>query len=200
MKRVYTDAETTGFEPGQITQLSYIVEENNQVIKRVNQYLKVSYIAPDAARVTGLTIDRLDRLSDGRVFADRAQEFYDDINGSILIGHNIAFDAKFLSAELFRCGESYVADKRFCTMNFLTPMMQLPRKRGNGFKLPKLEEAMAFLEIKTSDTERFAKAIFGNFPLQAHDSRFDTMAVYLICKKLEKDGMLDIDKLSVVEL
>ena len=75
MRIVFLDTETTGLEPGQICQLSYIVQEGNNLIKRVNQFFKVDYVDLGATKVNGLTKDMLDTLSKGKVFADRAAEF-----------------------------------------------------------------------------------------------------------------------------
>lgn len=191
MKRVYLDTETSGFQPGQITQISYLVEENDQMIKRVNQYFNVDYVAHDASKATGLTKERLETLSEGRVFKDRAQEFYNDLKDAVLVAQNVSFDEKFISAELYRCGISYVAEHKFCTMKHFTDILQLPR-RGGGYKYPNLQEILAYLDIRTSDVERFAQGVYGRFPLQAHDSRFDAMGVYLICKKAERAGIMDI--------
>lgn len=193
MKRVYLDTETSGFQPGQIAQISYLVEDNNEIVKRVNQYLTVEYMSDDAAKTTGLTKERLKELSRGRVFKERAKEFFEDLDGSILVAQNVGFDEKFVSAELYRCGISYIPEFKFCTMKYFTNIMQLPRK-GGGYKYPSLQEIMAYLDIKTSDVERFAQGVYGKFPLQAHDARFDAMGVYLICKKSEKAGMLNIEE------
>lgn len=199
MKLVYLDTETSGFQPGQISQISYLVEEKGQMIKRVNQYFNIDYISPDASKATGLTKERLSILSEGRVFKDRAEEFYNDLNGSILVAQNVSFDEKFISTELYRCGISYIPEYKFCTMKYFTDIMQLPR-RGGGYKYPSLQEIMAYLDIRTSDVERFAQGVYGNFPLQAHDSRFDAMGVYLICKKAEKAGMMNIENNVLVKL
>lgn len=193
MKKIYLDTETTSLEPGQICQISYLVEEDSQLIKRVNQYYKVDFVDYGASKVTGLTVDNLEYLSGGTQFKDRADEMLKDFEDSIIIGHNISFDIRFLTEEFRRLGIYYIPNSVFDTMNYFKDILKLPKRgRYKGYKYPKLDEVLEFTSTTKNEVTRFASAVYGNYPMQAHDSRFDAMAVYIVCKKMEKVGMLDI--------
>lgn len=193
MKKIYLDTETTSLEPGQICQISYLVEEDSQLIKRVNQYYKVDFVDYGASKVTGLTVDNLEYLSGGTQFKDRADEMLKDFKDSIIIGHNISFDIRFLTEEFRRLGIYYIPNSVFDTMNYFKDILKLPKRgRYKGYKNPKLDEVLEFTSTTKNEVIRFASAVYGNYSMQAHDSRFDAMAVYIVCKKMEKAGLLDI--------
>lgn len=192
MKRVYLDTETTGVEPGQICQISYLVEENDTLIKRVNQYFKVDYIEPDAAKINGLSVELLERISDGKIFADRAEEIYNDLSNALVIGHNISFDESFIHAEMARLKISLLFLSKFCTMTYFTPIMHLPGRNGK-IKKPRLSEVLHFLGISEQEAMSFTQAVFGPYAVAAHDARYDSVAVYLITKKLIDLSGLNLD-------
>lgn len=193
MKKVYIDTETTGLKPGQIAQISYIVEENNCLSKVVNQYFAVDSVDESASKVNGLTAEKLAALSDGVVFKDRSKEILADLKDAIFIAHNSAFDIRFISAEFDRLGISYIPDNSFCTMKAMKNIMKLPG-RNVCYKYPSLKELMDYSKISESDVHRFTSAVFRTSGYGAHDSRNDCMAVYLVCKKLEKFGVFNIEE------
>ncbi len=57
-----------------------------------------------ASKVSGITDDD---VADAPLFADRAQDVVDALEGAILIAHNLSFDLNFVRAELKRCGRSW---------------------------------------------------------------------------------------------
>lgn len=184
MKAVFLDCETTGLKPGQITQLSYLVVEQGQLIKRVNQYLSVDSIEDDAARVTGLTKERLNQLSFGTKFFDRSHEFYSDLFGSVIVAHNAPFDVKFLTHEFRNCNMIFEPSGVVDTMRAFKDITRIPYNgKRAGFKNPKLEEVLEYFSIKTGKVESAAKQVFGNFDLQAHDARYDATALVMIAVK-----------------
>lgn len=192
MRIVFLDTETTGLEPGQICQLSYIVQEGNNLIKRVNQFFKVDYVDLGATKVNGLTKDMLDTLSKGKVFADRAAEFFEDFNGSLLVAHNINFDLKFIKAEFSRVGIDADFKHKLCTLTFLTNKIKLPGKYG-GYKWPNVAESLKFLGFTEKEVSEFAKDIYGDHTGMAHDARYDATAVCLMVNKMIGTGVLNIE-------
>ena len=193
MKKIYLDTETTGLSPGQITQISYIIEEGQAIIKRVNQYFKVESIDDGAARATGLSVEKLNFLSEGTRFEHRAHEIYTDLSDGVLVAHNAAFDTSFLQAEFQRVGLMYIPKKVLCTMKHMTDIMKIPKARGAGFKYPKLEEIMRYTGVTHNQVLGLARTIFGNYAMQEHDSRFDASALWSVCKVLEQRGVLNIE-------
>lgn len=199
MRVVYLDTETTDREPGQICQIAYIVEESGQIIKRVNQYFSVKSISDGASKVTGLTKVLVDGLSGGMIFSDRSSEIYNDIKDAIVIGHNISFDEKFVSEELLRCGTVMMFKNKLCTMKYLTDIMRIPGRYGK-YKWPNLGEALEYFKLTTADVEKFTQGLYGNWKMDAHDARYDTVAVYLIIKRLERDGVLNLEDYISVKI
>lgn len=65
----------------------------------------------------------------------------------LLIAHNIKFDFNVVSSEAirWRTGNTHTKLKQFCTMMKSTAHCQLPKKRGGGYKWPKLAELYATL-------------------------------------------------------
>ena len=55
-------------------------------------------------------------VKDAPHFQDVAGDILDVIAGGVLVGHNIAFDLRFLSAEFARLGISFPDSARLCTL------------------------------------------------------------------------------------
>lgn len=175
MKTVFLDTETTGFKPGNIVQLSYvIVGEQKESVAR-NFWFSVDYVEPEAERVHGMSVKVLRELSRGRVFADASDTVTHDLSNSLVVTHNVEFDRLFLETELQRCQRAWPARETFCTMQHFTPILQLP---GNyGYKWPRLDELMRYLHVPAEDVQQRARQLFGTDAVGAHDARFDCTAV-----------------------
>ena len=188
MRVVVFDTETTGFMPGNICQLSYIIDDSGPVLTK-NLYFKVGYVEPGAERVHGLSVPVLDKLSGGRAFADCAEEIYNDfMSCGFWIAHNYDFDRRFLEVEFRRAGIEFFGKKHFCTMRGLTSVCKLPRAgkkySPGGYKYPRLSELMDCLGISTEEITKQASALFSTPETSGfHDARVDTAAVYLCYKK-----------------
>lgn len=182
MKMIFFDTETTGIIPGSICQLSYILVDTSVKPRKTigkNFFFCVEYIEPGAQKVHGFSVERLYKLSNGKYFEDLLPEFIADFQtADFLIGHNVKFDIKFLSAELEGCGEILNPKHTFCTMNYYKDICNLKNSRGDC-KAPKLSEAIKFLHLDETSIELLNKKYFdetGDF----HDARFDTAATYLL--------------------
>ncbi|ABR53944.1 Exonuclease RNase T and DNA polymerase III [Methanococcus vannielii SB] len=179
---VFLDTETTGLHPGQIAQLSYLVTDEELNIKKAfNQYYSVEHMSRSAARIHGLTQDILEELSSGLVFEDTIKEVLSDLKYSVIIGHNISFDIRFLKAEIERLGEEYVPKEKFCTMCHFTKICKIPGVRQ--YKRPKLIELMDYLKQCPKEGLKFTKNTYGCSDVGFHDARFDTGVMYLCYKK-----------------
>ena len=189
MKALYFDTETTGLRtdgflldgtvyPGKICQLAYIIDEDG-VLTPKNYYFAVDAIEPGASRVTGLTVPIVRALSEGRVFADYADEIWQDFAvADVLVAHNLAFDERFLEVEFRRVGISFeVGDKGFCTMRRFAPVLKL-RGRGAFYKMPSLEELAAFYGVTMADIMDMLRRLF-HVEKDAHDARHDIVKMYL---------------------
>ena len=85
-KFIIFDTETTGLkvEVNQIAQLSYVIIDSElNILKSKNFYFKVKRVEEMASKINGLTVDKLEGLSDGKTFRDCSDEiFYDHFNMS----------------------------------------------------------------------------------------------------------------------
>ena len=175
---IYFDTETTGLRPGKICQLSYVMQGEEGVTAK-NMFFHVGDVEPSAAAVHGFTADVLYELSEGKIFADRAEEIAADFNAAeVVVAHNFSFDEMFMRAEFERIGERFSYKNSLCSMKKFTPVCRLPRANGAAFKYPKLAELCEFLDIYPYDVTRESMRLFKAAP-SAHDARYDAAALYL---------------------
>ncbi len=179
---LYFDTETTGLRPGNICQLSYILQRGT-AIKSKNFFFTVDFVEFGALAVHGFSVPLLKRLSDGKRFADFIDEIEEDFNlADLLVAHNTSFDFGFLRAEFEREGRFFNSEKGFCTMKNSVTFCKLLRSSHVGYKYPKLSELCAQLEISDTDILSFARRTFGA-DCGYHDARFDTSALFLVSNK-----------------
>lgn len=94
---VLVDIETTGFSPvkDDIIEIGAIRVENNQIIQKYNQLIKINKnLEPFTTRLTGITDEM---LQTGKKISDVLKEFISFTGKDIIIGHNVTFDLSFLS-------------------------------------------------------------------------------------------------------
>ena len=183
---LYFDTETSGLKPGQICQLSYIMQDGES-IKAKNFFFNVDFVEFGAYMVHGFSVEKLKSLSGGKRFADCFDEIEKDFAcATVLCSHNTAFDFSFMRAEYDRLGKVFLINEEFCTMKKSTPICKLLRSNGISYKYPKLSELCAFLQIQDDEIEKTSQKLFG-IKAGYHDARFDTTAVYLIVNKGYKE-------------
>lgn len=175
---IYFDTETTGLHPGQICQLSYIMQTATAVTAK-NFFFEVDAVEYSAFLVHGFSVDKLRVLSNGKKFSDRIDEIEQDFRSAdMVVSHNVNFDFSFMRAEFERVGRVFAVNKEFCSMKKCTPVCKLMRSNGISYKYPKLSELCAYLQIKDLEIKNTSEQIFG-VDAGYHDARFDTTAVYL---------------------
>ena len=195
MRLLFFDTETTSFTPGQICQLSYVIDDGRALAAK-NMYFTVSFVQPGAQGVHGLSVQALKELSCGMEFAARADEVLSDFESSSLVAaHNFDFDRGFIKAEFLRLNKNIRLENYFCTMKFFTPICQLPMKgrRGGAFnyKYPSLKELARFLDISDSAISKCASRLFGTPPSEGyHNACFDAAATYLCYRKGVETGLI----------
>lgn len=191
---LFFDTETTDIKPerGSICQISYITVDTSFKPAKTegkNFFFTVEDMSPGAEEVHGFSLEKLYELSEGLYFEDLCHQFINDFkNADIIIGHNVAFDIKFLTHELDSLGESFYPKKSFCTMNYYKPICRFLNSRRD-IKNPKLQEVIAFLNIKEETIALKSNELFkgsGNY----HDARFDTTATYLTVIEGIKKGFI----------
>lgn len=196
MRVLYFDTETTGLRPegawengtlhpGQICQLAYLIWQDGQVTAR-NYYFAVEYIEPGASAVTGLTVDKVLELSQGKLFGDYASEIVEDFEAAdVIVAHNLSFDERFMSAEMQRCGFWFNAgSKGFCSMKGMTDVLRIPGVRCR-YKWPSLAELAAFYNVTDADVATYTLRWFG-VQKDAHDARHDSVKMFLALARAAK--------------
>ena len=188
MRNVYFDTETTSLMPGQICQLSYIVEENMRLKEVKNYFFTVDSIDEGAQKAHGLTLEFLEKASGGLRFKDVHEEIYKVFNGSRLIAHNLKFDERFLSSEFWRLGISFRPVAWQCTMEHSVDMLMIPNRnsRYGKYKRPSLKELLRHFNINEDMVGEYSKFLFGGTGENYHDSRFDTTAIYVVTNILRE--------------
>ncbi len=175
---LYFDTETSGLYPGQICQLSYIMQTHEKTCAK-NMFFTVDSVEYSAYLVHGFSVEKLYKLSGGKRFGRRIDEIINDFESAdVTISHNTAFDFMFMRAEFERLGKIFSCKKEFCSMKQTTPVCKLKRKSGEGYKYPKLSELCAYFGITDREIAITGQTLFGN-SYDFHDARFDTTAVYL---------------------
>lgn len=188
MNLIIFDTETTGLDEewNDILQLSWqIIDHRTFEVKKVANYF-FAYptdplrVSPEAIEVNGITEEYLSK----QILSNRKEafvEFKKDVDESMsVIGHNVRFDAKFVTAAARREGiidfkiPTYkLEDTMRSSINFCA----IPYSNGRpGYKWPKLSELAQCLGINTSD-------------IVLHDSRGDVELTKRCLIELCKEGI-----------
>ncbi len=179
---IYLDTETTGLRPGNICQLSYVIQRGT-AIKSKNFFFTVDYVEYGALSVHGFSVPLLKSLSGGKRFADFIDEIEEDFEvADLIVAHNSSFDFGFLRAEFERVDRFFNSEKGFCTMKNSISFCKLSRSNHARYKYPRLSELCACLGICDAEILKFARQTFG-VDCGYHDARFDTSALFLASNK-----------------
>lgn len=182
------DTETTGLYPGQIGQLSYLMAEG-AVVQARNWFFAVDSMPESARAIHGFSAEDLARLSDGRRFADDAEEILADFKAAeVVAGHNLDFDMAFLRAELNRCGLRFRLRHGLCTMKYFTKPLAIPGRYGRP-KPPSLKELTAYFDAGSEEIARQAEEWFQGGG-SAHDARYDATATMICVRRAIERGLL----------
>lgn len=177
MKKVFLDTETTGFAPGQIGQLSMIIEEENGEIVCKNYFFDIDYISDSASEATGRDLDFYKQASGGKRFADYKDEIFNLLSESTLIAHNVKFDENFISTEFWRLKTTFKPSATFDTMTYFKDICKI--YKDGKIKNPKLSELIGHFSINSDKIRAYARKLFNIDTENFHDAIFDTTAMYI---------------------
>lgn len=184
---LFLDTETTGLYPGNVCQLSYVLQGVYGAVGR-NLFFTVDSVEYGAYKVHGFTPEKLRVLSGGKRFNDLIRLIDADLSSAdTVVCHNAAFDVMFLRAEFERAGMDLPIAETFCTMKKSVEICRIPRGRGCGYKYPKLGELCEFYGITQKEIARSTEELFGA-ECGFHDARFDTAALYLAANRGMDNG------------
>ncbi len=186
------DTETNSYHPGQIAQLSYILTDDQWNFQKSNNFFfRVDVMDPYAESIHGFSKEMLEQLSQGKTFSDRQENLIPLLDAHTLVAHNAWFDKKFIQYEYERLWLTYNPEL-FCTMQYFTPICQLPHHHNGGYKRPKLSELLGFYNISESQVQQTSQELFDAGTITAHDARFDTTALYLVMQEYKKTTELKV--------
>ena len=198
MNTIYLDTETTGFVPGQICELSMIVEDSyRNIVNAKNYFFEVEKVDKGASDVTGITAERSKELSLGLKFCDKADEIYEIINKNMVVAHNINFDLKFVKTEFIRLSKRLDIAATADTMTHFRDVLKIPNSpkalKYGPYKNPNLTELANYFKVDSDKVREYCiHELFKNDetqlvkPIDFHDSRFDT-AMMFICVNIFRE-------------
>ena len=163
--KILLDTETTGFANyDSVLQLSYIVFNENEIIKTFNQIVQINpKIKISNSDIHGITNQRC--AKDGICITSVLDTFVKDLTYcKAIIGHNISFDIRMLTNEFNRA-------KYDCTPMSCKKIEDTMSIHGKRIKLGVLYEQL-----------------FNQPMLNAHDAYYDVIATYRIYKELIKNS------------
>ena len=99
---VVIDIETTGLDPNtcEIIEFAAIKVANHQIVDTYSELIKPSI--PISSTITDLTGISNDMVKDKRSISEAAIDIHTFIGDSILLGHNVLFDIRFIYDNLLR--------------------------------------------------------------------------------------------------
>ncbi|MFD4193812.1 3'-5' exonuclease [Amycolatopsis thermoflava] len=122
------DFETTGLQPGRIIEVAAVrVRADGTVLGEFSTLVDPGPgVDPGPARVHGITRAELDSAP---ALGQIAGHLLDLCQGSVLVGHNLAFEQGFLTAELERIGLRLPTMPGVCTLAAARTALRLPNYR-----------------------------------------------------------------------
>ena len=182
MKKIYYDTETTGLAPGNIAQLSIIVEHKDGRLETKNYFFDIDYISEGAQKACGRGLEFYKPASKGLRFKDYKDEILDIFKDAMLIAHNEKFDENFICTEFWRLGISYTPKAKFCTMEYFKDIIRIPGKGRYKYKNPSLSELVDYFNIDKNKVKAYSDKLFDtdeNSEYGFQDARYDTTAKYV---------------------
>lgn len=112
---VVIDIETTGFYVGldEIIEIGAIKVSNGIIDQAFNTLISDASSIP--AEITGLTGISQTMLKDGMPIKQAMKQFLSFCGDSVVVGHNVGFDVRFLTEEARSCGQKFENDY-VCTL------------------------------------------------------------------------------------
>lgn len=174
---VAVDVETTGLKPvtHRVIEIGMARYREGQLADRYSQLVDPGRSLPQY--ITKLTGIRNGDLEGAPAFADVAADVEAFIGGDIIVGHNVDFDIRFLSAELKRAGRQTLVNDRLDTMSLSTALLR---------------------DIRRPSLDKIAKAL-GLAPRKLHraleDAELTSHCALLLLEIARDQGISSVDEL-----
>ncbi len=126
------DVETTGMKPphDRVIELAVIIIRNGKAVKKFETLFNPGVLIPPfITDMTGITNEA---VWNAPVFSEEAEKISEIIKDTIIVGHNIAFDLRFLNSELEMAGLERVKIPSLCTLKLAHRLLPELQKRSLG--------------------------------------------------------------------
>lgn len=174
LEYVVIDTETTGLHPNRnrIIEIAVIKLRSGQRVETFETLLNPHRRLPSyITDLTHINQEMVSRAPDFNKMIDRLLDF---IKGSIVVGHNVAFDIRFLDGELQKLGRPPILNETLDTI-------RLASRLHPGFRRPNLDRLAALLDLPVTTRHRaFA------------DAALTADALLLLLQQAEKQGYLTL--------
>lgn len=174
LEYVVIDTETTGLSPNRnrIIEIAAIKLKGGQRVATFETLLNPHRRLP--GYITELTHITQDMVSSAPDFNKVIDKFLDFIQGCIVVGHNVAFDIRFLDGELQKLGRPPVLNETIDTI-------RLACRLNPGFRRPNLDRLAGLLNLPVTTRHRaFA------------DAALTSDALLLLLRQGEQQGYLTL--------
>lgn len=129
---IVVDVETTGSRPSsgdRITEIGAVVVENGRVLEEERFEQLVNPGRPIPPMITRLTNISWEMVRDQPAFSSVCDRFLEMARGRVFVGHNAAFDWRFVSAEVQRARGEVLHGRKLCTVKLARRLLPfLPRR------------------------------------------------------------------------
>ena len=133
MDWVVVDVETTGGSPalgGRIIEFAAVHIRNGAVDSSYTSLVNPKTTIPRV--ITSITGIADEMVSSAPYWEDIAPKVSDELRGKIFVGHNSAFDWRFVSMEMERCFGRGLLGKQLCTLRLAKRILPHLRSRSLG--------------------------------------------------------------------
>ena len=131
---VVVDVETTGGSPfagHRITEIAAVVVSGGEVREVYESLVNPErVIPPQIVRLTGITAEM---VRGKRPFREVSHEVVGALQGHVFVAHNVAFDWRFVSAEVERASGVALEGRRLCTVRLARKLLPHLRSRSLGY-------------------------------------------------------------------
>lgn len=152
-------------------------DESLNVERRYDKLIKPDgwVMSEEIGAINGLTTERLE--AEGVPLAEVLDEYAAAIlAGHVVVAHNAQYDTKVMRGELRRMGRDDLFERtgNICTMRASVGVCRIKKASGNGFKFPKLHEAMAHFKLPVES---------------AHNATNDAEACFTLFRRMRELGI-----------
>lgn len=185
-KFVFIDTETTGLENARPVQITIVITDVYlNVIEAKNFYKYQDNIEPEAMNVHRLTPEF---LSENETSAEEIFKYFEYINSFSsykFIGQNVQFDINTMKNFYLQHGKDWEEIRGFHNPYCIYKVTDIATTIYPALKSKKLVNIIQYLNLHQRIVDK-TNEIFNATKSEAHDSRYDTVALLIILEEFYK--------------